>query len=362
MSVRRGRATVRLSAGLLLTAACALGPAAAQAAPVPADNGPQAACAPDAAAHASVDASTITLGNTVTITGTCFGSRQNATINIVTPAGPVLLEGDETNSDGSVTWVFTPESEGAFSAVISTKQLQADVAFTVDAEEEPEPSPDPEPTPTPEPTPEPTPDPGPAPGPTGSPTNEQTDPPAEEPSEPEPTDSSSTPQDPAPSASGDPDASAQPPSAAPSAPGPATNDFPAATPEPSDEQQESARLAASITSLFAHGVSGGEVGTSPEDVELPGGSGDAEDGSSTSGEDGSDGGVDGGDGGDGEASDDGGEELANTGTNVAAPAAGAALALAGGTGALWYQRRRSSLELGRHGTPSGGASLARLRR
>ena len=33
MSVRRGRATVRLSAGLLLTAACALGPAAEQAAP-----------------------------------------------------------------------------------------------------------------------------------------------------------------------------------------------------------------------------------------------------------------------------------------------------------------------------------------
>ena len=142
MSVRRGRATVRLSAGLLLTAACALGPAAAQAAPVPADNGQQSACAPDAAAHASVDASTITLGNTVTITGTCFDPLQNATINIVTPDGPVPLDGKRTHSDGSVTWVFTPESEGAFSAVISTKQLQADVAFTVE-EAEPEPSPDP---------------------------------------------------------------------------------------------------------------------------------------------------------------------------------------------------------------------------
>src|SRR5699024_12796152 len=85
MSVRRGRATVRLSAGLLLTAACALGPAAAQAAPVPADNGSGSGGQCESDASPSVSASSVTAGESVTVTGTCFVPREDGTVRIFIP-------------------------------------------------------------------------------------------------------------------------------------------------------------------------------------------------------------------------------------------------------------------------------------
>lgn len=82
-----------------------------------------------------------------------------------------------------------------------------------------------------------------------------------------------------------------------------------------------------MTSLFAHGVSDGEAGLSPAEVdaELP------DDGSASDGNDSSD---------DDGASDGDGEELAETGADITVPAALAGLALIGGTGLLWHQRRR----------------------
>ena len=97
-----------------------------------------------------------------------------------------------------------------------------------------------------------------------------------------------------------------------------------------------------MTSLFAHGVSNGQVGISPAEAETPNADstvGDgAGDGSSTVSD--SSGNGDASDG--GESSDGGGEELAETGAEVTGPAALAALALTGGAGLLWYHRRRTS--------------------
>lgn len=140
-----------------------------------------------------------------------------------------------------------------------------------------------------------------------------------------------------------PTASEQKPSSpAPASPAPATNDFPAAAPKYTAEQREAASLAVLMTSLFAHGVSNGQVGISPAEAGTPNADdtdGDgAGDGSSTGS--GSSGNGDASDG--GEASDGGGEELAETGAEVTGPAALAALALAGGAGLLWYHRRRNS--------------------
>ena len=87
-----------------------------------------------------------------------------------------------------------------------------------------------------------------------------------------------------------------------------------------------------MTSLFAHGVSDGEAGLSPAEVEAELSDGGA------SGEDGASGGTGAPD--EDGASEDGDEELADTGTDVTVPAALAGLALIGGAGLVWYQRRR----------------------
>ena len=86
-----------------------------------------------------------------------------------------------------------------------------------------------------------------------------------------------------------------------------------------------------MTSLFAHGVSEGEVGTSPADAEARA-DGDTDHGT-TDGEDPADGTG---------ASDGGADELAETGVEVTGPAALAALMLTGGAGLLWHQRRREN--------------------
>jgi LPXTG-motif cell wall-anchored protein len=150
-------------------------------------------------------------------------------------------------------------------------------------------------------------------------------------------------RDPAPSAGGDRGAASRPaPQQPPAAPGSATNDFPAATPEATADQEQSAALAVLMTSLFAHGVSSGQVGTSPDEArtvidpsaeasEIGTPAGDAADalGASDAGAAGEDG--------TGSASAD--DELAATGTNTLVPAAIAGLALLGGIGLLRLQRR-----------------------
>ncbi len=124
----------------------------------------------------------------------------------------------------------------------------------------------------------------------------------------------------------------------PAAPGSATNDFPAATPEPSADQKQSAALAALMTSLFANGVSSGEVGTSPDEartvidpsadaseIEVPA------DGAS-------DAGGSSGDSADSGAPDDDG--LAATGSTMLVPAGIAGLAILVGAGLKIHQLRR----------------------
>ena len=150
---------------------------------------------------------------------------------------------------------------------------------------------------------------------------------------------------PAPSAGGDPAQGSRPdPQQPPEQPGSATNDFPAATPGPTAEQQRSAALAVLMTSLFANGVSSGEVGTSPEDAhDVIDPSAEA---SETAGDDAS------GEGARGDAADEAGadaagsgeadgDELAETGTNALMPAVVAGLAILGGA-ALLVRRHRLS--------------------
>ena len=109
-----------------------------------------------------------------------------------------------------------------------------------------------------------------------------------------------------------------------------------------------------MTSLFANSVSSGQVGTSPEDartvidpsadasqIEVPAGGGvGASDGGGSDGS--SAGGSEPGAGADeprAGADDSDDDELAATGTNALATAALAGLAILGGAGLLWWQRR-----------------------
>src|SRR5699024_3394200 len=148
MSVRRGRATVRLSAGLLLTAACALGPAAAQAAPVPADNGSGSGGQCESDASPSVSASSVTAGESVTVTGTCFVPHESGKVSI-------FQEGDngsrasttaQTNGNGTIVATLETSEPGDYMIDIKVDQQQATGSFTA-SDPDPEPSPDPEPTP-----------------------------------------------------------------------------------------------------------------------------------------------------------------------------------------------------------------------
>ncbi|MDN5901490.1 MAG: LPXTG cell wall anchor domain-containing protein, partial [Brachybacterium sp.] len=121
-------------------------------------------------------------------------------------------------------------------------------------------------------------------------------------------------------------------SSTPTDPGTATDDPPSSTPEYDADQKEAAALAVLMTSLFAHGVSDGEVGISPAEARAEaeasgaGSAADEADGSSSADSD--------------DASDGGGDELAETGTEASTPAALAGLTLLGGAGLLWHQRRR----------------------
>lgn len=387
MFVRRGQAVLRLGAGLVLALTCAAAPAVVTAQPAA---GAPVQCAEDAAPRAS--ATSTELGGTVEVHGDCFPMRDTGTIEI-------FIQGNEdsrmqqkdvsTGGGQSVHASFTPEVDGKYQAVIEMKSGQsATASFEVlPVEEPPEEEPTDPPTTDPEPTdPEPT-DPEPSePAPTDptdppasdEPTEDPTDPPTtDEPTDPpateEPTQgssddpSASAPTSPEPGA-GDPGAGDQqqpPPSSgadddvdspAPSAgertdqpsqspeppadpdPGSDKGDAPA-VPEPAHtpEQKRAAALAVLMTSLFAHGVSDGEVGLSPDEVDAElrkldgdtgedsasGGGGTTADGSDSEG-----------------AADEGEDELAETGTDVTAPAALAGISLLGGAGLLWHQRRR----------------------
>ena len=471
MSVRRS--SVRLSAGLLLVAACAMGPATAFAEEEPgqSDGGgdpPQTECEDGAPVTATADTSAYEAVGTVTITGTCFGVLSPVSVDVLQDGAVVENIPGNSGSDGTVSVEFTPEAGGRYTAVLKSETAEANVGFEVPAqEEEPtEPPKDPDPTepgddeesPPPEEPGEdddeqPTPPEDPAPGEDdgdgngsggdgdGSGSDEEPgdgaggdggddgdgntggsdgtdgdgsadgngsdgadgDGSAGEGSAGEGEDSSAggnggsdgsdstgndsagdgagsgstgndsagdgsgsgrdgstddgssgsateKPSDsdgPAPSAGGDPAQGSRPdPQQPPEQAGSATNDFPAATPGPTAEQQRSAALAVLMTSLFANGVSSGEVGTSPEDAR------DVIDPSAEASETAGDDASGDGEGARGGAADEAGadaagsgeadgDELAETGTNALMPAVVAGLAILGGA-ALLIRRHRLS--------------------
>src|SRR5699024_5952151 len=101
MFVRRGQATVRLGAGLLLAMTCAAAPAVVLAPPAAGAPTPPGACT-GVPASASTDASSYEAGSTVTITGTCFEPYATASISIITPERPVPLDEKKVGADGRV--------------------------------------------------------------------------------------------------------------------------------------------------------------------------------------------------------------------------------------------------------------------
>ena len=163
MIVRRGRAGLRLGAALLLAAACAVGPAAAQAAPAPGEISPLQSGAECEGVKPSVGVSSaeVAVGESVTITATCFTGRSAITGDVITPTGPQSISGT-TAADGSFSTNFTAQAEGEHAISLTSGGQQATTAFTVTAPAEEEPTDPPEPDPT--------------------------EPPEEEPTEPEPTD------------------------------------------------------------------------------------------------------------------------------------------------------------------------------
>src|SRR5699024_2786544 len=142
MFVRRGQATVRLGAGLLLAMTCAAAPAVALAPPAAGAPTPPGACN-GVPASASTDAESYELGSTVTITGRCFEPYTMAEISIITPDadGPVPLGEKKVSADGSVTWTYPTEDPGDFGAVVKVDDpyQEADAKFTVTDAEEPAP-------------------------------------------------------------------------------------------------------------------------------------------------------------------------------------------------------------------------------
>src|SRR5699024_7535259 len=137
---------------------------------------------------------------------------------------------------------------------------------------------------------------------------------------------------PPPSAGENPDhPSHKPDSSAPEDQDSPSDDSPSATPEHTREQEEAAALAVLMTSLFAHGVSDGEAGLSPAEVEAELSDGGASGENYSSDCSGASDGVG--------ASHDGDEELAETGADVTVPVALAGLTLIGGAGLVWQQRR-----------------------
>lgn len=429
MIVRRGHVAARLGAGLILAAACAVGPLGVYAAATPPNANEEQGSGDCTVAQASASPSSVEVGESVQISGTCFELRQSAKITVIGPNGSKTFDQD-SGGEGSFSISYPTEVAGEHSFIIDVNGEQDSGSFTVtEAAPSPEEPTDdtttpPEDTSTP-PIEEPTDD-------TATPPEDTSTPPAEEPpadSTDDPTDDSTgDPTAPPPStddpatddpatddpATDDPGTGEQAPptstgpaestsptaprpsddegsepgkdqsgtapttdagqqtdgqptaagttstdgeptaaeqtssSPAATAPGTATNDFPAAAPEYTAEQRKTGATAALMTSLFAHGVSGGQVGISPAEADArigagtPGGERDASGSGRSNASDGGGelaGGPSGSDGGSDGASDSGGE-LAETGTEVSIAAAGAGIALLGGAGLLWRSRRR----------------------
>lgn len=395
MVVHRGRIAARLGAGLILAAACATGPLAVYAAAAPSGLVPMAGAGDCDNSSPSATAADVIVGQEVTVTGTCFEPYEYAAISIIGPdAQSSPPQQEKVDGNGTVSAEFEPTTPGEYTILISvgtTAQASGSFEVTPAATTEPEPTEEPSDQPTEDPTTppsgEPTDDPttDPAPDPTTDPAPEPTDDPTEDPTsapaeptdeqttgsptrteeptkdattppaegspsptqKPRPSSSAPAPTVPFPSASKDPEPSAggntpqpvadgepsaaeqRPDSPAPATPGPATNDFPADKPEYTQKQQKTAALAEMMTSLFAYGVSDGKVGALPAEA--------GSDGSSSADGSGSDAG-----GSSGESpSDGGGDELAETGSDSSAAAVAASIALLGGAGLLWHQRRRT---------------------
>src|SRR5699024_711828 len=140
MFVRRGQATVRLGAGLLLAMTCAAAPAVVLAPPAAGD---VAGSCTDAPPSTTTDAESYEVDSTVTITGTCFKPYEMAKISIIPPDadGPVPLDEKQVSADGTVTSSYPATDPGDFGAVIKVEDSyqQADARFTVTDTEEPPP-------------------------------------------------------------------------------------------------------------------------------------------------------------------------------------------------------------------------------
>lgn len=134
MSVRRTIA--QSSAGLLLLAAFAAGPAVAfgdapatPGVPGPSDGG----CATDAVPQAFVSPSSPKVGETVTITGQCFPERGAIVLNVSAAKGGYYSVEATVGGSGSVTATFTPEVAGEHTFIFNYEggQQPADGAFNV---------------------------------------------------------------------------------------------------------------------------------------------------------------------------------------------------------------------------------------
>ena len=141
MSVRR--TVAQSSAGLLLLAAFAAGPAAVYAAPgEPSDGGggeqpSPSECEDGTPASASADTSSYATNGTVTITGTCFPTRVPVKIDVITPDAVITIFDGLADGSGTVVSTFEPEPGVEYSATIKADGGEANVQFSVSAPEEP---------------------------------------------------------------------------------------------------------------------------------------------------------------------------------------------------------------------------------
>lgn len=217
MTSRQRSAATGLGAGLVLVASCALMPSATFAAPaagaLPAT--PPSICQ---APGASASPEKLTLGETATIAGECFGQDKSGTVTIIPPEGSGATTLDITSDQAqSISATYTPDAAGEYKFLIDVENTQASGTFSV---AEPASGPEPTEEPTEQPTEEPTA------GPTEEPTDKSTDDTSEKP---EPTQKPSPSNTPKPS-----EPATQKPSPEPSNQAPSEPDTPKKTSPPAD--------------------------------------------------------------------------------------------------------------------------------
>ncbi|MGO1355178.1 MAG: hypothetical protein ACTHUS_09250, partial [Brachybacterium tyrofermentans] len=131
MTSRQRSAATGLGAGLVLVASCALMPSATFAAPA-AGTAPVTPPVVCQAPSAGASPQSVDLGETVSITGECFGENKSGTVTIIPPEGGGGTTLDVSSDKAqSISTAYTPEVAGDYQFLIDVEGTQVSGSFSV---------------------------------------------------------------------------------------------------------------------------------------------------------------------------------------------------------------------------------------